>query len=402
MDQLLSLLDTLETPIGIHALVFIVNLIVLFFADRILQPFNKGKEITVQARALRFGSIVFLILHVADIFVGRLFPLYENFFIRCGYTIATFFSCLLIFNIVSYFSRQKFGVSKKIDGDEIYLDTYNSRLMDLISTIIVVLIAIYCLIMIWEMDGLLQTTGFLGITFAFLALTNAIWAPDIYYGLVILNSNMLEDGDVIKFQGHPDEHVISRVTFIYTILLDVRNNHRILIRNSQLINNRVDNLSKRASADGLRHVLKFNIGYAKGALQGDQNPFETLHGQVEDMFEEAFEIISANNDIKINRKLPFELALLDSGDYALQYALYYYLEPLPSTKVTKTIRSYLARTPAEIQRVINVLAVKYNLALATPVLIDMGNSEKQPPLIEQSPVQLPNNLPNDTNDKANS
>ncbi|MGH1472617.1 MAG: hypothetical protein ACRBCS_15655 [Cellvibrionaceae bacterium] len=395
MNEIKALLDNLDTPWVVHGAVFCLNLLVFLVSRPLLQWFNKGKDISVQSRALRFGAVLFFVLHLFDVLLVNALPEYEHYFIRFGLTIATFFGCLFSFNFVSYFSRQKFGRSKEIDGETIYLDSYNSRLMDLISAFLIVLIALYCLILIWKLEGLLQTTGFLGIVFAFLALTNAIWAPDIYYGMVILNTDMLEDGDVVKLGESENEYIISRVTLIYTIFLDIRNNHRILLRNSQVLSSRVDNLSKRASTDGLRHSMEFNIGYpevtqnvnrseapdtepsskennkqSEQAKLVQQNNFEDLNKKVNQMFESAFEELIKSNETKLNANTPFEVTLINSGDYALTYSLNFYLDALPNTKVTKTIRQYLTRTPSLVQDAVNVAAVKYGIQLATPVMIN--------------------------------
>ncbi|GAB1259050.1 hypothetical protein NBRC116494_35520 [Aurantivibrio plasticivorans] len=373
MIDLHTVIEQIQTPVFGHVAAFVVNLLVLFFANGLLRPFNHGKDVTLQARALRFGAFLFLLSHVFDLVLVSAFPAYENVFIRFGLTIATFFGCLLLFNITSFFSRQKFGTQREVDGKPIYLDNYNSRLMDLVAAIVIILIALYCLIVIWELEGLLQTTGFLGIFFAFLALTNSIWAPDIYFGLVILNSNMLEDGDVIKIGGLSDELIISRVSFIYTILLDVRNNHRIIVRNSQLINSRVDNLSKRASTDGLRHSLVFNISYpsdfSTDSEKREANPFSELNHRVLQMAATMHERLVEEGDAKINKNIPFEVVLTNSGDYALEYTLFYYVEALPNTKVTKTVRQYLLQTPSLIQQAANRAASEYNIQFATPLLI---------------------------------
>ena len=377
VEFLLSL-NTEERPIVVHALVFAINLVIIFFSESFLALFNKGKSVSVQARILRAGAIVFLILHIIDVLLVTTFPAYQNYFIRIGLSLATVFGCLLLFNIVSYFSRQKFGYQKTIDNETVYLDSYNSRLLDLFVSVFVILVAVYCVVNIWKLEGLLQTTGLLGIIFGFLALTSSIWAPDIYYGLVILNSNMLEDGDVIKLVGYEDELIISRVSFIYTILLDVRNNHRVLLRNSQLVQNRVDNLSKRASAEGLRHAMEFNIGFPALASKIEEErknsngaeQYEAYRGRIKTMFEYAFELVSDNKDAKINHNMPFEVALSQTGDYALTFRLNYYLEALPNTKVTKTIRQYLVRTPNLIQEAVNQAALEYRVSLATPLLVD--------------------------------
>lgn len=381
----LNIYQELKPQLAAHGLVFLGYALVFIVAKPLLEYFNRGKDVSVQIRIMRVGVVAIFILHVIDV-VWILFATVEegeadpqHFFIKVGYSIGATYASLIAFNITSYISRKKFGVEKKIDGEVVYLDTYNSRLVDIVVYVVIFFLWIYTIILSWGWDSQLQTTGFFGIVLGFLALTNSIWFPDIYYGMVILNSNMLEDGDVIKFNNYENENVINRVSFIHTILLDVRNNHRLLVRNSQLAQGRIDNLTKRASIDGLRHFLFFNIGYpnlsaTNGATTPDGEKVESGYGtyrqKVLRMFERANDIVNENADAKINRNLPFEIALVDSGDYALKFSLAFYLEAIPSTKVTKTIRQYLIRTPALIQEAVNQAALEEGVQLATPMLIN--------------------------------
>ena len=57
---------------------------------------------------------------------------------------------------------------------------------------------------LWGYDSLLETPGVFGVVVAFLAITNGIWAPALYYGLVVLSSNMLEDDDVVTFENNAE------------------------------------------------------------------------------------------------------------------------------------------------------------------------------------------------------
>jgi hypothetical protein len=375
----IDIYQVLKPQLAAHGLVFIAYALFFVGAKPLLNFFNRGKDVSARIRIMRAGIVFIFILHLVDILFLLLVkreegdPDPQHVFIKIGYSIAATYAGLIACNVVSYFSRKKFGLEKKIDDEIVYLDTYNSRLMDIVIYVVVFFLWIYTIILIWDLTSQLQTTGFIGIVLGFLALTNGIWLPDIYYGMVILNSHLLEDGDVIKFNNHPNENVISRVSFVYTILLDLRNNHRLLVRNSQLIGGRIDNLTKRASIDGLRHTLHFNIGYPKPlSIKSEEGEagYGSFRQQVQQMFDKAFEILKENTDCKINRNLPFEVAVVNSADYALTFSLSYYLEAIPNTKITKTLRQYLVKTPALIQDAVNQVALEENIQLATPVLID--------------------------------
>lgn len=403
--------------LSFHGGLLSINILIILFAEPLLRVINKSKEVSTQAKILRFAAGAILIFHVVEIVLQALsFDVFPNLFRRLGLSIATIFFCLITFNVVSFFSRQKFGYSREVEGEKVYFDSYNSRLVNVVASIFVIIIAIFCFISVWELNTLLEASGFLGIVFAFLALTNSIWLPDIYYGLVILNSKMLEDGDVIKIEGKRDEFIISRVSFIYTMLLDVRNNHRVIIRNNRLLNSQIDNLSKRASIDGIRHSLRFNIAYPvvdktlsngsstdvsalnaagkrENALTSDDNSeqvdskqeakknklnkypalnssYDIYRSKVQRMFETANKIVLDNSEAKINENQGFEVSLTKSDNYALEFTLNYYIDGLPNTKVTRTIRQYLVVTPSIVQEAVNEASVIHGIKLATPAMID--------------------------------
>jgi len=362
MDAFVSTLPFSNTELGIHLLVLVVNLLLLLFSKPIVSLFKNRSDKDLELLLFRSLNLLFLFFHLLDFVLIIFHKDYQNTFSRMGLMLVTIYVSAFLFSLLSYLSRKKFGVEKKFDDKISYIDTYNSRLVDLIVLVVISVVSLYIIIDIWDFDSLLQTTGIFGIAAAFLALTNQIWAPDMFFGMVILNSKMLEDGDVIQFANEKDEYIINKVTLIYTILLDVRNNHRTLIKNSKLVDSRVDNLSKKASTDGLRMKLSYKIGYP---------PKEEIEGfkkQINDMFLEVNEVSIADEEIKINPKVPFEWYLHETGDYALQYNLFYYIDTLPNTKVTKTVRSYLLKTPNLVNEKVYEASLKHNIDLSTPIL----------------------------------
>ena len=171
------------------------------------------------------------------------------------------------------------------------------------------------------------------------------------------------------------------------VLYDVRNNHRTLIRNSQFTQRRIDNLSRIASTDGVRQALKYNIGYPEITSSSREDraaELEVFHGRVDRMFENAFDECSDKKDIKINPKGEFEWALTSAGDYALEYTLWVYLERIPNTKVTATIRRHLMGTLFKVNKAIFNASVAEGIDLSTPNLTavkligEQDASEKAP------------------------
>ena len=362
MNSYLNALSFSDTEFGLHMLVLIINLLLLIFSRPIMAVFKSKSEKGFQLSIFRTLNILFLLFHLLDFVLIILHKDYQNVFSRMAWMLVTIYIGVFLFSFLSYLSRRKFGIQKKFDDTISYIDTYNSRLVDLIILVVISIVSLYIIVDIWDFDSLLQTTGIFGIAAAFLALTNQIWAPDMFYGMVILNSKMLEDGDVIQFGSDSDEYIINKVTFIYTILLDVRNNHRTLIKNSKLVDTRVDNLSKKASTDGLRMKLSYKVGYPP------KEDVEAFKKRVNDMFCAANDKAIKDENIKVNEKIPFEWYLNETGDYALVYDLFYYVDGLPNTKVTKTVRSYLLKTPNLLNAEVYNASLEHDIDLSTPIL----------------------------------
>jgi len=120
-----------------------------------------------------------------------------------------------------------------------------------------------------------------------------------------------------------------------------------MIRNAKLRDYTIHNLSKFASARGLRETLVFNIGY------------ETKPEAIRKMFKEAFARVAENKeDIDIELQHPLEVRVDSAGDYAVGWKVFYY---------TKNIRDLL-QTRQRFMELILKCADEKNIRFATPVL----------------------------------
>ena len=357
-----------------HLLVVLINVGLLIYSKKIVEYFNMGRGNGFQLMLFRLVNVLFIFSQLVDYALSLFTNDYKNALGALGYTLLTIYLGAFVFGLLSYIIRKKFGREKEIDGQRHYIDTYNSRLIDIFLIMLIGASVFYAIINIWGITSLLETTGFLGIIIAFLALTHSIWAPDPYYCMVILGSEMIEDGDTIKLDHQPHEYIIARVTFIYTILYDVQNNYRVLIRNSKLIESKIENLSKRTSYDGLRYTIRYKIGYADAASESPEARKEALGNyfkRIDAMFAAAQERATADQQCLINPNTTFEWLIENTGDYAIEYTLIFYLEALPNTKLTKTIRAYLYQTRALINRYVYEASVEQGLALSTPDLLSL-------------------------------
>lgn len=370
LNGLLSELTSGDRPV-LSAL-FFINIILLVLSGPIVNWVAPNQDNKTKIKIAQLLNVLVLLLQIFDFALRRSFADYDGgYLVNVGISLMILYTGVFLYSVSGTFTRKRFGRTRTVDDETIYYETYNSRLVNLLLLAIIVLTVIYTLIKLWGADSLLETTGIIGILIAFMAFTSGIWAPDIVSGLIILNSDMLVDGDVVLIEGHTDEFIIARVTLIYVVLYDIRNNHRSLLRNTKFIESRIDNLSRIASTDGIRQAFKYNIGYPVFSDDRDARTEElaTFRKNIDDMFENSFKACQDNDAIKINANKPFEWALTQAGDYALEYTLWIYLERLPNTKLTSTVRRHLMGTMYKVNEAVYVASIMEGIDLSTPDLV---------------------------------
>lgn len=378
MNAYLSFPDLTNIQWLSHGLVFAINIVLFLFAKPLIELIEVKENTATKIKVLKSLNVLVLGLHLIDLLLLAANNNYQHYFINLGLSIMTIYTALYLFSLASFFSRKKFGLEKSLDDKTVFVDTYSTRVVDLLTLVFICFSTVYVLIKIWGADSLLETTGIFGIIAAFLAFTSNIWAPDIISGLIILNSQMLEDGHVVKVDGYPDEYIINKVSFVYIILYDIRNNHRTLIRNSHFIKSKIDNLSRVASTDGIRQKLTFNIAYPEINGNSADERLEQLaqtQKKIDKMFERAQIIAGEDDKVKINRNKSFEWAITQAGDYALEYSLWFYLERIPNTKLTGVIRRHLMTTINKVNEAVYKSSIAENIDLSTPILASISHSE---------------------------
>lgn len=364
-----------------HGLIFALNIALFIFARPLLNLIAPSEDNSSKVKIFRALNVLVLILHLLDLILAGTASNYRHYFIKLGYSLMIIYASMLAYSFFGSLSKKRFGRERMLDNKTVYVETYSTRLVNLVLLVLIAMTAIYTLIVIWEADGLLGPTGIFGILMAFLAFTSSVWAPDIISGLIILNSQSLEDGDVVIIDGHKNEYVISRVSLIYVILYDIRNNHRTLMRNSLFTGQRVDNLSRVASTNGVRQALTYKIGYPEFSGRSDERAIQlkNFRKTIDEMFTQTFEACKAREDVKINEAKDFEWAMTNAGDYALEYTLWIYLERIPNTKITSRLRQHLMGTIYKVNEEVYTASILENIDLSTPDVIQAKISDAASP-----------------------
>lgn len=382
MDFLQGLLTELTSGVRpVLSVLFFLNIFLLFLSGPIINLIAPGQDNNTKIKIAQAINLLVLLFQIIDFGIRQTIEAYDSqFLVDLGISLMIIYTGVFFYSAIGTFTKKRFGKTRKIDEKTVHIETYNSRLVNIVILAMIVLTIIYVLIQVWGANSLLETTGIIGILLVFLGFTSSIWAPDIVSGLIILNSEMLVDGDVVLIDGHPNEYIIARVTLIYAVLYDVRHNQRTLLRNTQFIQSRIDNLSRVASSDGVRKAFKYNIGYPEFSEHREtrEAEFAEFKKNIGDMFTRSFEACQVHEDIKINKNKPFEWAMTNAGDYALEYTMWAYLDRIPNTKVTSTIRRHLMGTLFKVNEAVFAASVVEGIDLSTPDLINARVTSPNP------------------------
>lgn len=323
----------------------LVNLTLMLFAPLLVSRLSNGAgaDRRVQIGIFRslnglviLGNLYFHLPYVTDLAWGW----------RAVMIPMLLYMGFLGIHVVHYWIRQRYGKKRETEGQTHYAETYASRLLAMMATVLISLLAMIAVIRILGFDSLLEAGGAIGFLGVLLALTQGSWAPDIFAGLVILNSDTLAEGDVVELQElGPLLGVVYKTKTFHTEILNLVNNHRVMITNTRLRQSVVHNLSKFASAKGLREGLRFKIGYDVPAVK------------VKGLFQQAFDQLVQQIPEQLETQHPPEIVVLDCGDHAVEWGFFFY---------TKQVRNLLPlRNRA--REIVLTVAHEQQISLATPL-----------------------------------
>ena len=351
-------------------LLLTVNIVLLFFAKKIIRLFSpEPSKITTFSRSV----MTFQLLNLLIVVVYGYYRFFQSqdeqaFGIKIMAVLAIIYLAYLSMHLMQALLLRQYGKERLVEGKERQIPTHQTRLLTVFSSVFIAIIALIGMIHFLGFTSLLEAGGVIGFMGVFLALTSSIWAPDMFHGVIILNSDMLSEGDVIELEdanGRQVLGVVYRTKMFHTVILNQVNNHRIMVRNSRLRDVTIHNLSKFASARGLREKLSFKIGYDCSIVA------------VEKMFHDAYENAKVDADIPFEEQYEMELMIDDTGDHAVKWSFYYY---------TKNVDSIIS-TRQKMMRTVYKASIEHNISLSTPltyVQLSDSSNENKVPIIENN------------------
>lgn len=344
-------LNEILTRLGpLDYLLIVVGLLLIVYARVLITRFSANGTVS---RAIRFRSNALRGFAALMIGVVGYYHFYRadqdlnSLAVRLISILFVIYLALLAAFLFDEFVRRRFGRRYSV-GDKVRIaDTYASRALSLLINVLIFVVVLISIIRLAGFESLLEAGGVLGFIGVLLALTQGAWAPDIISGLIILNSNMFQERDVVKLWDNHDSLIgtVYRTRAFHTELLSQVDNHRIMIRNSRMRDYTVHNLSRFASARGVRESQSYKIGY-------DVSP-----ELVKAFFERVYQRAIADDSVKLESQYPLEVRVVDTGDHAVEWSVHYY---------TKDVASIVG-TGHRFREIVLNLALEEGLSLATPV-----------------------------------
>lgn len=343
---------------GMEQVLLIANILLLIFSRRLLKiifPEHDDEGLfRSRLNLFRAASVVALVIIIST---AIMHPGSGAVWITrtLGVMLAIYLAWLT-FYFVARLIRRRWGGERKRGDETVFVETYNSRLLTVIAGAVIFVITLVAVIRIMGYSTLLEAGGVLGVVGVMLAITQSSWVPDLVSGLVILNSRLIEEGDIIQLGEDCDQiGMVFRTKVFFTEILHLANNHRILIQNSKLRGMTVHNLSRFASARGLRESLSINVSY------------EVTEEQVNGLFEQVIEYARENPDLPIENQYEVEIRATRGGDYAVEWTCFYYIK---DTRQVLKIRQLMLALVLKVAR-------EQGIGLQTPVLYQLeGKPEK--------------------------
>jgi len=346
MSETFSIIENFLSSLDIIDFAVIgLNILLILFARPILKKVSSGtlpdRTISFRVNLLRGLNIIILLVYAYQYLYlpaeaeGNRIALLSIL----GILYLTYFANSLL----QFLIQKQYGKPRQIGEKLQYIETYQSRLLSILSAILLTVISLVSIIHQLGFNSVLEAGGVLGIIGVMLGLTQASWAPDIISGLIILNSDMFEEGDIVDLSNGTVGRVYKTKLF-HTEILNISNNHRIMISNANLRNMTIHNLSKFASAKGLRECLQFNIGY------------DCPGANVKKMLDDAYKEAIRNSVVTENGSDP-EIKVLDTGDHAIKWGFIYHIKNVEQIiSIRRDLRELILES-----------SIKHGISLATPI-----------------------------------
>ena len=114
-----------------HLCTMFLNILLLIFAEPIFSLFERTRKQTIELRIFKSLNLLLIVLHISDLAILRLFPLYERYLVNLALSLLILYVSLFFYSIAYSFTCIRFGKEKTIDGQKNFIETYRTRIVNL-------------------------------------------------------------------------------------------------------------------------------------------------------------------------------------------------------------------------------------------------------------------------------
>ncbi len=292
--------------------IFLINIVIFIGASKILKFLNHNKNPSILKKKiyrLRWSNFFLFTLFSATTFIDN------GLFQQIIMTVTAGLGIFLFWEFEMYYIEKSYTKEEEINGKVQKVETYQSDIFQWVATIITIIISVLIISDIWEWESMLQTGSVVASLVAFLAITHTSWLPDNIGGLIMLHKRHVSAGDVVRFNidGESILGYVGKITLTDSTIYHLVTKHPIYLRNSKFRDAIIHKLSdaESTSQDGMLHYIDLKIGY--DALS------ERVQEFAQEVFTHALDLTKT-----INKDRGVRLEVVDNGDYAVQWRLFFY------------------------------------------------------------------------------
>ncbi len=327
-----------------------LNLLVFVFSRQFATKYGQLKDQQRSSTRLRLLRQINMMLFVGY-FLAVIFKFHlaSSFSQTCLVVLCTY----LFIHFMEAVILARYGREIAVEGLVRKVDTYTSRTMEILTSAVIVCVALVVLINIWGFESWLETTSVIGFLALVFFATKDYWAGDFLSGIIVMGDGRIERGNVIRI---PDENllgVVLQIRTVQTIIRDLVCGHDITIPNSYLVKKRVD-IYKTDLQRGFFVHVDFKIGYG--------TPVETVQKYMSAVWETA-----AKQAGVIDSERECRIELIGNEDHAALWRLSYVLRS-PHGLITARNKVNLAAY---------TLQEEYGVSISTPLVYTIDSHPAQ-------------------------
>ena len=288
---------------------FAVNAFVFIFSKNISKLHGEDDEDKSKTRLRTlhmFNLIVFTAFLVSIIVNSSSFPDEQ-----ISHSSLCLLISYLVYNIADGMILSRYGENISVMGSSRYVETATSRTLELIILGAVIVISTITLINIWEITGILETTGAIGFLAVLIFATKDYWLGDFLSGIIIISSDSVKRGDVISIPDMKIMGIVMEIGGLQTRIRDLVQGHDIEVPNNSILSNRTD-FFKLNHGGPLKDYVDFNIGYGVST------------GNIENYLNAVYDSAKENIDGLNETRKPL-ISLKENSNNAVRWRLTYYV-----------------------------------------------------------------------------